>query len=130
MTIWVKVDADFWRNPKVRKAGLDGGALFLELLAINRRGSRDGVLSSLESDLDQLIALLAGVMSAERVHAALGACERAGLVTVQEGETLRICGWDDTWRPAPKSTERVQRFRVKRRETREPKEVKRAGGAG
>lgn len=112
--IWIKLDADYWRNAKVAAAGLDGGVVFQELLAIGRRNGRDGVLPPRECSSAYVASLLAAVgMTQRRAEAALKACEAAELIESHK-DGIRIVGWDENWKPALSEAERQRHARSRR----------------
>ena len=116
MSIWIKLDADFWRNAKVASAGLDAGVVFQELLAIGRRNSRDGVLPPRECSAHYLASLLSAVgMTVKRATSALQACATAEMIEVAEDGAVSIVGWDETWKPALSDSERQRQARAKSR---------------
>lgn len=113
MVRYLKLDEDFWDNPKVILAGQDGGTLYLEILALNNRAGRDGVLTAQESQPRIVGRRLMGNFDWDlpRVTAALEACLRAELTVVAADGRLAIDGWDDTWRTAVTGQERTRAWR-------------------
>lgn len=99
MKNWIKVAIDFLQSPKVMAAGRDGVLVYLQALATNMRGGRDGQLTPIESRPETFANLLAAYgMSADSCREALDRCLDVGLLQRLEGEALAIVGWDDEWR--------------------------------
>lgn len=116
MSSWFRLDRDFLDNAKVIAAGQDGALLFLEVLSLNERGSRDGILTPAESTAAFLGRRLCSAFGWQpaRAAGALASLIASGLVELADG-CLRICGWDDEWRPPLSEAERARAARNRKR---------------
>jgi hypothetical protein len=116
-----KVDSNLDTNPKIRKAGFFGSAVFQFILRLNRRLRRDGDVPlsyiSAEYVVDQL--RVPGDDALDIVHRAIEACVRAELLELDHDQGLaRIVGWEQDWgMRAPKPVrERVAAHRERQRQ--------------
>src|SRR5687768_1299766 len=98
MADFMKIDPAFAFNAKIRAAGIQAGWLFLAVLGVNTLGHRDGCLPPHEA-VPEHLAWRSG-MKAGAVRRAIERCVTARLLKVEPDGSLRIVGWEDTWRPA------------------------------
>lgn len=112
----IKLDEDFWDNPKVIAAGIDGGLIYQEVLALNHRQGRDGILAPAESRPGYVARRLTGNFGwdADRVAAAWKACLDARLMVMSADGRLAIVGWDESWRSPQSGEDRTRAWRQRR----------------
>lgn len=115
MSNWLRIDRDILDNAKVVDAGEDGVLLFLEVLAANDRGSRDGILPPREGTARHLGRRLRANYgwSEARCQAALDSILEVELVAIQEDGSMAIDGWSDEWRPPMTNAERAAAWRAR-----------------
>jgi len=134
MSNWFRSDENYLANGKVVAAGEDAAILFWQVLGVNHRGARDGILEPQESTPRFLGMNMRGNWGWDdaRCQAAFDACMRTRLIALREEDgRLEIVGWTDEWRPTnpPKtSTERSRSLRQRRKDAEEEK-LRQAGGA-
>lgn len=116
MALWAKIDAGFFRNPKVRKAGRDGREVYLWLLLVNRAHDFNGTIPANYADPKYIAREIE--MRPYLVAAALSRCVAAQLIAVSPRGDAALCGWDGDWRTkADDSRERVRKHRANKAET-------------
>ncbi len=120
MAWWVKMDAHLDNNPKAIEAGYVGVAVFCAVLRVNGCGKFDGLIPPAHASA-AYIARCTGA-PIKWVAEGLAACERipegedTGLLQREPDGSLRICGWDNDWRPPASSAERMQALRERRKQ--------------
>lgn len=125
---WRKRDTDYETNPQIVAAGPDAAHVFDVLLGIHGRWPNDGLLTVPYASIKTISGRL-GVhrMPRGRIAAALAACEREGLLKLEDSGAIRILGWGPKWatrylaevpaseQDAPMTdAERARRYRTRR----------------
>lgn len=111
MSWWIKIDASIDQHPKIIEAGYHGLSVFLLVLRLNGVRKGDGVLPAAYSTPRYLASQLR--VPLDVVQEGIDGCTDAGLLVREADGSLRICGWDDDWRPGKDNAERQARHRAK-----------------
>lgn len=113
---WVKIDAYFNDNDRIRAVGRDGWNVFFHMLCLNGAGQFDGLIPA-----RFIVPRLIGVkldMTTEEVRNGLDACldPEIALLELKENGDLFIPGYDEEWKPkASTSAERKRKEREKKK---------------
>src|ERR1051325_11416005 len=132
MASWAKMASNLDSHPKIRRAGRDGGEVFLFVLRRNAELDLGGLIPKIH--LEPWYVAYELMCDEVTARNGLALCVTAGLLA--ETETcFVISGWDDVWAKRPMTpAERQERFREKSKALLEDKpdtepEVTKSNGA-
>lgn len=111
--IYSKLDANFFSNQKVIRAGRDGRDVYLHALCQNAQRGAQGWIPI--ADVEPWYVARQTDLSEDEARNGLQLACNAGLVTCDD-ERVTICGWDDEWSRQPlTNAERQAKFRTRRK---------------
>lgn len=122
--IFAKLDASFFSNRKIMRAGRNGRDVYLFVLCQNQVRGANGCIPA--SDLDPWYLARQLGMTEKEAAEGVKSAKDAGLIEVTKG-SVSIAGWDDEWarRSLPPS-EKQQRYRDRKKT---PKSIPADGNA-
>lgn len=109
--VFAQVDANLDSNPKIRKAGALGRAVFEFLLRRNALRGFKGSVPAAFIDPDYLADIL--MLSASDAVTAVTKAVTANLIAIDDDGDVRIVGWHESWgRRAKAGKERTAKWRA------------------
>jgi hypothetical protein len=118
---FAKLASNFHSNPKIMRASRDGRDAFLFVLCKHSELECDGVVPGhyLEPDYVSLFTK----QTPSEVQRGMAECCSLRLLERLDTGDVRLCGWDDDWRPPDSDAERARRYRAKQRDAKQTHHV-------